>query len=324
MGSPADYQSAFTVAAHDQSRLLAPFSSKGPNALGDVPYTKPNLSAPGMSILSTYNNGSYTILEGTSMAAPHVSGAVALLWSCNPFLIGKVDQTFQLLQNSADASPAGTCGAPAAGGGNYSYGYGFLDVYQAGQSACTGILRTYLPLIQNTNQTPAWPDPTQNGGFESGQVSWTESSTHNYVLIMSNSDPLPIQPYAGSWLAWLGGANSETSSIVQTIAIPAGRSVLHYWFASVSVDSCNKDFFKVFAGTTELNSETLCADYQTAGWVHRTLDLSPFAGTIQTLKFLAVTDSGGISSVMLDNISLEKTASLTGSIQSAPSSNLPR
>ena len=42
--------------------------------------------APGSSILSTYLNNSYTTKSGTSMAAPHVSGVAALLWSMNPSL----------------------------------------------------------------------------------------------------------------------------------------------------------------------------------------------------------------------------------------------
>ena len=44
--------------------------------------------------------------------------------------------TFQLLQNNADAAPSGSCGAPPDGQGNYTYGYGYLDVLQAGLMIC--------------------------------------------------------------------------------------------------------------------------------------------------------------------------------------------
>ena len=45
--------------------------------------------------------------------------------------------TFQALQNSADLPPAGDCGAPADGEGNYTYGYGYLNVLAAGQQYCS-------------------------------------------------------------------------------------------------------------------------------------------------------------------------------------------
>jgi hypothetical protein len=70
------------------------------------------------------------------MASPHTAGAVALLYSCDPSLIGNIDATFALLQNNADAAPAGNCGAPPGGQGNNTYGYGFLDVLSAGLATC--------------------------------------------------------------------------------------------------------------------------------------------------------------------------------------------
>src|SRR5665647_2127645 len=73
------------------------------------------------------------------MASPHLAGAVALLYSCNPGLIGDIDGMFQLLQNTTDAAPAGDCGAPPGQPGNFTFGYGYLDVLQAGLSACGSV-----------------------------------------------------------------------------------------------------------------------------------------------------------------------------------------
>ena len=139
LGSPGDYQESFGSAAHDISGNIGYFSSRGPSAYGHEPYTKPNLSAPGVSICSTLPGDSWScVYSGTSMASPHTAGAVALLWSCNPSLVGQIDQTFQIMQDTADAPPAGSCSAPPDGEGNYTYGYGYLNILAAGSLWCGG------------------------------------------------------------------------------------------------------------------------------------------------------------------------------------------
>jgi len=142
LGSPADYQESFTSAAHDSSRNVPGFSSRGPSCFGHEPFTKPNISAPGVNIRSAWNDGGYKTSSGTNMASPHSAGAVALLWSCNPAMVGQIDRTFEVLHRTAAPGPAGNCGAPPDGEGNYTYGYGHLNVLAAGQAWCGG---TWLP-----------------------------------------------------------------------------------------------------------------------------------------------------------------------------------
>lgn len=319
ISSPADYPEAFTVAAHNSSGLIADFSSKGPRGAS----IKPNISAPGVGVISAINGGGSASWQGTSMAAPHVSGAAALLLSCNPALVGQVDQTFQLLQNSAGIPPAGSCGAPASGGGNYTYGYGYLNVFQAGVATCGDWPKTYLPLITNNYSYNVSPDPVQNGGFESGDVAWVEYSTNNFDLIMNTSESLPVSPHNGFWAVWLGGYYGETSSITQNITIPVGRSILHHWFYSESSDSCNYDFFRIFVGSILRFTETLCSSTATYAWVHRTVDLSAYAGTTQAIMFLAETNSLSNSNVFLDDISFETSTALSGSAVNGSSNPLP-
>ncbi len=80
----ANYPSSYTednviaVAATDAQDELANFSNYGLESV--------DLGAPGVSILSTYPGNYYQSFSGTSAAAPHVTGAAALLWSANPSL----------------------------------------------------------------------------------------------------------------------------------------------------------------------------------------------------------------------------------------------
>lgn len=182
LGSPGDYQESFASASHREwDRLISDFSSKGPSVFGDDPYTKPNISAPGENICSTVpGNGWDCYFSGTSMASPHSAGAVALLWSCNPSLIGQIDQTFEILQDTADTPPPGTCGAPADGEGNYTYGHGYLNVLASGQLWCgeTGSLQgqvtdatTTLPIGQA--HVYSLPGPYQSTTNDAGEYAMT-------------------------------------------------------------------------------------------------------------------------------------------------------
>ncbi len=71
---PAVYPEVIAVAATDQQDIKASFSNYG---------TKVDVSAPGENIYSTYLDDTYAFLDGTSMAAPHVAGLAALIWSRN-------------------------------------------------------------------------------------------------------------------------------------------------------------------------------------------------------------------------------------------------
>ena len=126
------YDSAFSVGAIDQFGNVADFSSRGPVNADGSGRIKPDIVAPGVNILSSLPGGNYGENSGTSMAGPHVAGAVALLWSADPTLIGDIDRTEQLLIDTAKAYTGSTSAGCFEGDiPNAAYGYGVVDVYEA-------------------------------------------------------------------------------------------------------------------------------------------------------------------------------------------------
>lgn len=83
---PARYPEILSVSALTKESRIASFSSYGPEV---------KVIAPGEEIESTFPGGKYEFLNGTSMAAPHVTGTAALLLSINPRLAA--DQVRQII-----------------------------------------------------------------------------------------------------------------------------------------------------------------------------------------------------------------------------------
>lgn len=125
----AIYDDAFSVGAVDWRGDLADFSSRGPVTVDGSDRPKPDIVAPGDGVLSAWPTDRYSYAGGTSMAGPHVVGAVALMWSANPSLIGDIDRTEEILRETARPyTGAVNCGSGAP---NNSVGDGLLDAYAA-------------------------------------------------------------------------------------------------------------------------------------------------------------------------------------------------
>ncbi len=123
--SPAAYAVSFAVGATDYLDEVADFSGQGPTPCdGSI---KPDITAPGDGILSAVPGG-YEYMSGTSMATPHIAGAVAVLRSIDPALT--VDQL-----ESALVSGAKDLGAS---GPDNSSGSGRLDLFVSAQIAILG------------------------------------------------------------------------------------------------------------------------------------------------------------------------------------------
>ena len=149
LGTYAQSPWVISVAAASDPTTLAAFSSRGrindtwdrqKAQNRDSGLYRPTIAAPGVGITAARSatgvlmadgaeatNPFYTNADGTSMAAPHVAGAVALMLEARPSLTPA--QVIDMLEGTADAMP------------NYQFfetGIGFLDAYQAVRSAEKG------------------------------------------------------------------------------------------------------------------------------------------------------------------------------------------
>lgn len=136
------YDAVFTVGAVTRDGIIAQFSSTGPVTTDGSGRIKPDIAAPGAGVRAAAPGGGYMIASGTSIAAPHVTGVVALMWSANPALIGDVAQTEELLRATArpgappDAATSGCIvSTDVAATPNIIYGAGIVDAYEAVRSA---------------------------------------------------------------------------------------------------------------------------------------------------------------------------------------------
>jgi len=133
---PAAYPETISVGAHDKEGRIADFSTYGKQM---------DFAAPGVEIYSTYLNGRYARLSGTSMATPIVSGIIALMLAKHRKDGGKTDcetvpQIREHLQKYAiDKGPKGW---------DDKWGYGIIDV---------------PTLISGEGEVPEWKPPPRRG-----------------------------------------------------------------------------------------------------------------------------------------------------------------
>ncbi len=154
VASPGASEGAITVGAARQTAANATsFSSRGPVGFGSDQRPGIDLIAPGENITSAYSTSQrdgdepYVTLDGTSMAAPHVSGTIALLLDANPN--ATPTELRRTLRSTAQPLPQAES----------TVGAGMLDTWGAVNAT------TELPRPVTTDAAPP-TDPDGDGRYE--------------------------------------------------------------------------------------------------------------------------------------------------------------
>jgi len=230
--SPANNPEALAVGAVDGTGVIDPSSSRGPSSCGEPATTYPELVAPGVGIRTADRDGFYQVATGTSEAAPHVAGALALLLSAHPGLTA----TQQAAALAAGAVDLGTPGP------DDTYGAGLLDVLAAHEW-----LVANPPPPSTVTQAVAVPGLQKGYGFwvtvtagGSGQVAadWQLPSRIQATLAIyagnpfsGGPDPVKLSPPAGALATASGRGTALTTT---TAAMPPGSYTV-YFYASGSL-----------------------------------------------------------------------------------------
>jgi subtilisin family serine protease len=185
---------------------LASFSSRGPTVDGRI---KPNIVAPGFNVPSSYNNlqmaswmSDRTLLKttfrgdtqywaassGTSMAAPHATGIVALMLEANPNL--NAYQVMEILEQTA-TEDQWTGSTP-----NNNYGHGKVNAYEA---VLLSLQYAGINAFYNTNNLFFYPNPSQQYITFKGNFAMQNASISIYntlgALVMHQSDIININSH---------------------------------------------------------------------------------------------------------------------------------
>lgn len=220
----AIYEPSFTVGATDSADNIANFSSRGPVSIDGSYRLKPNVSAPGIGILSSIPNNLYTQNSGTSMAAPHVAGLVALLISGRPELKGQVDSLEDLIEQFALPRTTNyeNCGGiPGTQIPNNTYGWGRINAWDSFQGNLFHVRKTpshfYLPYGKTLTYTL--------------YLSHTATLTQNNVIL---TDTIPFstslvsatQPFnlQGDTISWSFASLPKTNPINVQMVVQAPGS----------------------------------------------------------------------------------------------------
>jgi|GEM_PF-1594517 len=197
--SPGNHAASFAVGATDYFDQVAVFSARGPSPCdGSI---KPDLCAPGDGILSALPGG-YAHLSGTSMATPHITGAVAVLRSMDPALTVEQLET-ALTAGAMDLADPGL---------DNSSGAGRMDLYVSAQVT---VLGPDFPMVKVlATSAVATEEDLTSGIFTISRTGDTDADIEVKFSVSGTADPgSDYEPIGGSVFI---PAGSTTADIVIT------------------------------------------------------------------------------------------------------------
>lgn len=244
-GSPGNYPESVAVGATNEFEDIAFFSGgeqidtddAWADAGGELPnedwpetYVVPDVSAPGFGVLSALPGGEYGLLDGTSMAAPHVAGVAALAQEADE---EAARETIETAIERTTRKPGGDSDRKDS-----RYGYGIVDArstieFVTTNSAVTGTVET-------TNGDPA-------PGVEVALVdryATTTDENGSYELVAQSGDTMVRIDEFGF------------ESIEQTVTVPDGGEVPANFTIEPAVDTAvvSSPPTDVIAGETPINA----------------------------------------------------------------------
>ena len=193
---PALYAASFTVGSVDSSGTIAGTSSRGPVTADGSGRRKPDVCAPGVGVRSSVPGGSYETKSGTSMAGPHVAGAVALILSAHPTLRGQVDRIETLLERTAQ---------PHSPAPDNTYGWGRIDVLAAvGLTDSDGDgIPDWWENIHGLNPTNALDAASDSDGDGmSNRDEWICNTDPNNRASVLRIEQVSISPEGAATIVW--------------------------------------------------------------------------------------------------------------------------
>ncbi|QNN51572.1 S8 family serine peptidase [Nocardioides mesophilus] len=211
--SPANYPESLSVGAVSATGLVMSSSSRGPSTCGGRTRAFPDLVAPGGNVLTADRYGLYQYLSGTSVAAPHAAGVLALLLAESPAL--SADQQQALI--------TGTAADRGVAGVDEVYGHGMLDAaaaYAAGlapppppptPAADLGLTLTTVTGSADPGATASWQVQTTGANGFTADVDLSVTGPATSVATVTLTPRLLT-----------GGSGTSTLTLVPTAAATAG------------------------------------------------------------------------------------------------------
>lgn len=210
--SPANYPESLSVGSVSGSNLIASLSSRGPSSCAGRTRVYPDVVAPGVDVLSTDRYDLYQWLSGTSAAAPHAAGVLALLLGAVPSLTA--DQ-----QMTALTSTAHDLGID---GPDTTYGAGLVDADAAHLSVSSA---PPTPDFSVSVTPPSATVPAGGAATYAVQVAPLGGFAQDVTLSLSG-----MAAGEATWTATpgavLGGHGSSELVVTTTPAISAGSHPL--------------------------------------------------------------------------------------------------